>query len=119
MDEGFPGESELVWEEFHQIVNMTSDELRAVLTADVPDGPRGLGAQVAEVLHKRKADLTGADTEVMRQVVDFVEDRLDERPDDGPDDGPGGGPGGSPDGRSDDREAWRLSLMTVGHDPLR
>ncbi|MBO2452989.1 DUF3140 domain-containing protein [Actinomadura barringtoniae] len=99
MGEAFPGESELVWEEFHQIVNMTSDELRAVLTAEVSEGPRDLGAQVAEVLHKRKADLTGADTEVMRQVVDFVEDRLEEDP--------------------ADKDGWRRSLMTVGHDPFR
>jgi hypothetical protein len=112
MNERLPGESELLWEEFHQIVNMTSDELRAWLLTEasgedaLPAEPDmklpELGVRVVDVLRKRKVDLTGEDTETMRQVVDFVEDRLEERP-----------PGAEQD------DAWRRSLMTVGHDPLR
>ncbi|MEU5877113.1 DUF3140 domain-containing protein [Spirillospora sp. NPDC047279] len=94
--ESIPGEAELLWEEFHQIVNMTSDELRACLLTDDAPAEDGLGLQVMEVLLKRKADLTDADTETMRQVVYFVEDRLDEEPQD---------------------DGWRRTLMSVGHDP--
>lgn len=112
MKERIPGETELLWEEFHQIVNMTSDELRTWLLTDasgedaLPADPDlklpELGTRVIEVLRKRKVDLTGADTETMRQVVDFVEDRLDDRP-----------------AGAEQDDHWRRELMTVGHDPLR
>ncbi|KAB2350918.1 DUF3140 domain-containing protein [Actinomadura rudentiformis] len=112
MKERIPGETELLWEEFHQIVNMTSDELRTWLLTDasgedaLPADPDlklpELGTRVIEVLRKRKVDLTAADTETMRQVVDFVEDKLD----------------GSPAGAEQD-DHWRRELMTVGHDPLK
>ncbi|MFG1998533.1 DUF3140 domain-containing protein [Spirillospora sp. NPDC048911] len=110
MKERIPGETELLWEEFHQIVNMTSDELRTWLLTDasgedaLPADAKlpELGTRVLDVLRKRKVDLTGADTDTMRQVVDFVEDRLD---------------GKSPGAEQDDR--WRRELMTVGHDPLK
>ncbi|MEO3890376.1 DUF3140 domain-containing protein [Nonomuraea sp. B5E05] len=48
------------------------------------------------VLSKRKGDLTSADLDVMRQVVDLVE-TMGERTDD----------------------ESRRELMSVGHDPLR
>lgn len=112
MPERLPADAELLWEEFHQIVNMTSDELRAwLLTAAsgeeaLPAAPGmgvpGLGLRVVELLRKRKTDLTDADTETMRQVVDFVEDRTQTPP---------------PAGAADDQ--WRHALMTVGHDPLK
>lgn len=112
MNERIPAEVELAWEDFHRLVNMTSDELRIWLLTDAsgeeafPAGPSpgvsGLGARVVDVLRKRKVDLTEDDAEVMQEVVDFVEDRLDNRP---------------PDAERDER--WRHSLMSVGHDPLR
>jgi Protein of unknown function (DUF3140) len=112
MPDRLPAEGELLWEEFHQTVNMTSDELRTWLLTDASGtdafpadpgmGLPELGTRVVELLRKRKVDLTDSDTETMRQVVDFVEDRLADRP---------------PEGAGN--EQWRRSLMTVGHDPLK
>ncbi|MEV3923260.1 DUF3140 domain-containing protein [Actinomadura coerulea] len=106
-------EVELAWEDFHRLVNMTSDELRIWLLTDASgeeafpaDGPGpgvpGLGARVVDVLRKRKVDLTESDGELMQEVVDYVEDRLESRP---------------PNAERD--EEWRHALMSVGHDPLR
>jgi Protein of unknown function (DUF3140) len=112
MSDRLPAETELLWEEFHQTVNMTSDELRTWLltdasgtdafAADPSMGLSVLGTRVVELLRKRKVDLTGGDTETMRQVVDYVEDRLADPPAEGA-----------------ANELWRRSLMTVGHDPLK
>lgn len=112
MADKLPGESELLWDEFHQAVNMTSEELRAWLLTDAsgeeafPSEPAmrlpELGRRVVELLRKRKVDLTDADNDTMRQVVDYVEDRLASPP---------------AAGAADD--AWRHSLLTVGHDPLK
>lgn len=112
MPERLPADTELLWEEFHRIVNMTSEELRAWLltdasgsdafTADPDLGLPELGRAVTRVLTKRKTDLEAADTQTMQRVVDYVEDRLADEP---------------PDGAED--SAWRRSLMVVGHDPLR
>ena len=72
----------------------------------LPDQPGSgvpeLGLRVVELLRKRKTDLTDADTETMRQVVDFVEDRTERRP---------------AAGAADDH--WRHELMCAGHDPLK
>lgn len=103
---------ELVWDEFHQAVNMTSDELRTWLLTDasgtdaMPADP-GLGLpevgrKVVRLLGKRKVDLTEDDVATMRQVIDYVEDRRAAEP---------------PEGARNDE--WRHSLMTVGHDPLK
>ncbi|MFI7445279.1 DUF3140 domain-containing protein [Nonomuraea indica] len=99
-------DADMLWEEFHQVVNMTSEELRAYLLADAsgeesfpPEADLGmdeLGRGVLHVLSKRKGDLTKEDLETMRQVVDLVETLGD---------------------RTDD-ESRRLQL-SVGHDPLR
>ncbi|TDE57169.1 DUF3140 domain-containing protein [Nonomuraea mesophila] len=104
MTEGF--DTEMLWEEFHRTVNMNSEELRAHLLADASDeegfppdpdlGIDELGRGVLHVLSKRKGDLTSADLDVMRQVVDLVETLGD---------------------RTDDES--RRELMSVGHDPLR
>ncbi|XRQ06719.1 DUF3140 domain-containing protein [Actinomadura welshii] len=112
MNDRISPEAELAWEDFHRVVNMTSDELRTWLLTDAsgeeafPAGPgpgvSELGARVVDVLRKRKVDLTDGDAEVMQEVVEFVEDRLENRP---------------PDAERDD--AWRHALMSVGHDPLR
>ncbi|TYK46782.1 DUF3140 domain-containing protein [Actinomadura decatromicini] len=113
MNDRIPVDTELAWEDFHRLVNMTSDELRNWLLTDAsgeeafPEpgpgpGVSELGARVVDILRKRKVDLTDSDTDVMRRVVDYVEDRLDDPP---------------REGLRDD--AWRHALMTVGHDPLR
>ena len=72
----------------------------------LPDKPGNgvpeLGLRVVELLRKRKTDLTDADTDTMREVVDFVEDRTEARP---------------AAGAADDQ--WRHELMCVGHDPLK
>jgi hypothetical protein len=104
MTEGF--DTDMLWDEFHRVVNMNSEELRAYLLADAsaedgfpPDPDLGidtLGRGVLHVLSKRKGDLTKDDLDVMRQVVDLVETMGD---------------------RTDDDS--RRELMTVGHDPLR
>ncbi|GAA5077799.1 hypothetical protein HNP84_004008 [Thermocatellispora tengchongensis] len=101
-----------LWEEFHRVVNMSSEELRAWLltaasgeegfTPDPDLGVGGLGRRVLHVLGKRKADLTAQDVDTMRDVVDLVESRLADPP---------------PSGARD--EEWRHALMSVGHDPLR
>ena len=112
MDDRIPPDTGLVWDSFHEVVNMTSEELRAWLLTeasgeeafgDRPDlGLPELGEKVVGLLRKRKVDLTPEDTEVMRQVADFVTEQEGSPPPDGPAD-----------------SAWRRSLMTVGHDPMR
>ncbi|MEW2353715.1 DUF3140 domain-containing protein [Spirillospora sp. NPDC029432] len=111
MTENTPVDVELLWDEFHGVVNMTSDEIRTWLLTDAsgedafPADPRmlpELGTQVVDLLRKRKVDLTREDTEVMRKVVEFVEERTANRPADAARD-----------------ERWRHALMSVGHDPLK
>ncbi|MEQ4717488.1 DUF3140 domain-containing protein [Nonomuraea sp. B19D2] len=104
MTEGF--DTDMLWDEFHRLVNMNSEELRVHLLADASDedgfpsdpdlGIDELGRGVLHVLGKRKGDLTKADIDVMRQVVNLVENLGD---------------------RTDDES--RRELMSVGHDPLR
>ncbi|TDD59952.1 DUF3140 domain-containing protein [Actinomadura darangshiensis] len=112
MNDRIPAEAELAWEDFHRLVNMTSDELRIWLLTDASGeeafragpgpGVSEMGARVVDVLRKRKVDLTEDDAELMQEVVGYVEDRLENRP---------------PDAERD--EEWRHALMSVGHDPLR
>ncbi|MFG1707477.1 DUF3140 domain-containing protein [Nonomuraea sp. M3C6] len=104
MTEGF--DTDMLWDEFHRMVNMNSGELRAYLLAEAsneesfpPDPDLGideLGRGVLHILSKRKGDLTKGDLKVMRQVVELVETMGD---------------------RTDDDS--RRELMSVGHDPLR
>ena len=110
MEDRIPVDVEVAWDSFHQVINMTSEELRAWLLSGAPDdaalpgepdlGLPDLGRQVVELLRKRKVELTQRDANVMEQVVDFVLTQEAEGPDE-----------------SD--EEWRRSLMTVGHDPMR
>ena len=103
---------ELLWQEFHETVNMTSEELRSWLLTDasgetaLPADPNlelpELGTQVVQLLRKRKVDLTAEDLAVMERVADYVAELKADPP---------------PDGEQD--EEWRHSLMTVGHDPLK
>ncbi|WP_256463969.1 DUF3140 domain-containing protein [Georgenia sp. TF02-10] len=102
---------DVLWENFHTVVNMTSRELRDWLavqgageeTEELPDqaGPH-LGHRVLEILGKRRSDLNPDDVDVMRRVVDKVasQRRDDLEPTAG-----------------DDR--WRRRLMNIGHDPLK
>ncbi|GAA2894279.1 DUF3140 domain-containing protein [Streptosporangium fragile] len=102
---------DLVWQEFHEVVNMTSEELRAFLLASAAADGAGdrdpesampeLGRQVLQVLGKRKTDLTADDVDAMRRAVDRVEDTLAD---------------GALDADDDDR---RRALLEVGHNPLR
>jgi hypothetical protein len=117
VEDRIPVEVDVAWDSFRQVVNMTSEELRAWLITEAsvaeaaesgalpnepdPGLPR-LGRQVVELLRKRKVELTQRDADVMEQVVDFVLTQEAE------------GPAGT---ESD--EEWRRSLMTVGHDPMR
>ena len=112
MEDRIPAEVDVAFDSFHQVINMTSEELRAWLLTEAPGAggsPAGpgagrpeLGRQVVELLRKRKVDLTEQDADVMEQVVDFVLTQEAEGP---------------ADAESDDE--WRRSLMTVGHDPMR
>ncbi|GLX01007.1 hypothetical protein Misp02_50930 [Microtetraspora sp. NBRC 16547] len=102
---------DLLWEEFHGVVNMTSAELRSWLLTSAPGenaspadpdlDVQELGRGVLHVLGKCKVDLTDEDVEVMRRVVDFVRERV---------------VGAPAVAARDDR--WRHTLMSVGHDPL-
>ena len=112
MSERLPADVELLWDEFHQTVNMTSDELRTWLLTDAsgedafsadPDmGLPDLGRRVVELLRKRKVDLTEDDVAVMQEVSDYVADRT-----------------ANPPASGERDEEWRRSLMAVGHDPLK
>ena len=112
MEDRIPVGVEVAWDSFHQVVNMTSEELRAWLLTGAADGDETpvepefglpeLGRQVVDLLRKRKVDLTERDADVMELVVDFVLTQEAEGPED----------------TQSDNE-WRRSLMTVGHDPLR
>jgi hypothetical protein len=100
-----------LWQEFHQVVNMTSRELADWLrtaaagedSETVPDqAGTPTGRQVLQVLGKRRGDLTEEDQQVMRTVVDRV--RAERREDLEP-----------VAGQAD----WRHRLMSLGHDPLK
>ncbi|MER5462223.1 DUF3140 domain-containing protein [Streptomyces sp. NPDC002668] len=102
-------ESEALWDEFHQLVNMTSQELSAWLETreaaeSTETSPAGVdteaGRHVLSILLKRRVDLTDDDVHVMHQVVEAVETRQEQV-----------------DGAGDIE--WRHSLMTLGHDPLK
>jgi hypothetical protein len=100
-----------LWQEFHQVVNMTSRELADWLrTRDATEDAEAMpdqagqptGRQVLHVLGKRHGDLTGDDRRVMQKVVDKV--RAERRADLEPVAG---------------QATWRHRLMSLGHDPLK
>jgi len=103
---------EVAWYSFQEVINMTSEELRAWLLSEASDDAAmpgepdlalpELGKRVVELLRKRKVDLTERDADVMEQVVDFVFTQEAEGP-----------------AHTETDEEWRRSLMTVGHDPTR
>jgi hypothetical protein len=102
---------EELWQEFHELVNMTSRELGDWLreadagpdAEELPDqaGP-ATGRAVLAILAKRRADVTPADVDVMTAVVDRI------RSERGPEPEPVAGDA-----------AWRHRLMSLGHDPLK
>jgi hypothetical protein len=101
-----------LWEEFHRLVNMTSEELRTWVSTlashevTFPEEPERslveLGKEVVKILGKRKVDLTNHDLETMRRTVDEITRRLE-----------------SPPGRGAAHDRWRRELMALGHDPLK
>ena len=102
-----------LWENFHRAVNMSSRDLRKWLAvqgageiAETEPDQAGseLGHRVADILGKRRADVTPDDVEVMRRVVDKVPALR------------GGDTGQWEPTAGEDH--WRHRLMNVGHDPL-
>ena len=103
--------SDDLWDEFHQVVNMTSRELTDWLRSDaaseraetLPDQAGDpIGQQVVDILGKRRSDLTTDDIAVMEAVVATVRaERGDELEPTAGDD------------------AWRHRMMSLGHDPLK
>jgi Protein of unknown function (DUF3140) len=100
------------WETFHDLVNMTSPELRDWLM-NTPDGAdtyapepdidiHALGMQVLQIKQKRRVDITESDMGTMQEVIDLIEGRLRNAPESDIQDDP-----------------WRDTLMTLGHDPTR
>lgn len=103
--------SDELWQEFHDVVNMTSRELSDWLrteaageetepSTDRPD--LELGEQVVTILGKRRTDVTEDDVEAMQAVVDQVRTLRGEEPE--------------PEALDDD---LRHLLMSLGHDPLK
>ncbi|MFI9340668.1 DUF3140 domain-containing protein [Streptomyces sp. NPDC052773] len=100
-----------LWEDFHRVVNMTSQELDSwlrtrdagELTEPLPDqaGPP-LGQQVLAILRKRRTDLTDEDVRVMSKVVEMVSGQTDMANEPEP-----------------ERTSRRHALMSIGHDPLK
>ncbi|GAA3783686.1 DUF3140 domain-containing protein [Streptomyces phyllanthi] len=104
-------ELDALWDEFHRVVNMTSQELAAWLrvrdageeTEPLPeDAGSPTGQHVLAILQKRRTDLTDDDIRVMYEVVDTVTAQQDEE--------------NEPEA---DETHLRHRLMTVGHDPLK
>jgi len=104
-------ELDALWEDFHRVVNMTSQELAAWLrvrdadenTEPLPENAgTPTGQHVLAILQKRRTDLTDDDVRVMYDVVDTVAEQSDVE--------------NEPEAEETRR---RHLLMTIGHDPLR
>src|SRR5215217_4350224 len=104
-------ELDALWEDFHRVVNMTSQELAAWLrvrdaaedTEPLPEqAGTPTGQHVLAILQKRRTDLTDDDIRVMYKVVDTVTEQTDL---------------GNEPAAEDTRRRQRL--MTIGHDPLK
>jgi hypothetical protein len=102
-----------VAEQFDAVVNMTARQLEDWLETEesrsagqkVGGGEstgHASGRRIAELLRKKKSDLTDEDYEHMNKVVGYVHRHLAQRP------------------RGDVTDTrWRHSLMNWGHDPLK
>jgi hypothetical protein len=104
-------ELDALWEDFHRVVNMTSQELAAWLRVrDADENAESLpenagtptGQHVLAILQKRRTDLTDDDIRVMYKVVDTVTAQTDVE---------------NEPVAEDTRRRHRL--MTLGHDPLK
>jgi Protein of unknown function (DUF3140) len=104
-------ELDALWEDFHRVVNMTSQELASWLrvrdaaeqTEPLPDrAGTPTGQHVLAILQKRRTDLTDEDIQVMYRVVDTVTSQTDVE--------------NEPAAEDSER---RHRLMTIGHDPLK
>ncbi|WP_326595277.1 DUF3140 domain-containing protein [Streptomyces sp. NBC_01803] len=104
-------EMDALWAEFHNAVNMTSQELAAWLRTssageESEQPPERAGSEqgrgVLAILRKRQMDLTDADIGLMHDVVDTVRTERTTGP-----------------RREVPEPAWRYRLMSLGHDPLR
>jgi hypothetical protein len=104
-------ELDALWDEFHRVVNMTSQELATWLrvrdadeeTEPLPDQAGSpTGQHVLAILQKRRMDLTEDDIRVMRRVVDTVtaQTDLENEP-------------------VAENTKLRHRLMPLGHDPLK
>ncbi|MFD7995703.1 DUF3140 domain-containing protein [Streptomyces mexicanus] len=103
-----------LWEDFHRVVNMTSQELAewlrvrdsGELTEPLPEEAGApIGQHVLAILQKRRMDLTEDDLRVMRKVVDLVTREADVENEPEPE-------------RAADTDR-RHRLMSLGHDPLK
>jgi hypothetical protein len=103
--------SDELWQEFHDVVNMTSRELvdwlrteasGEVTAEDAPLPELEVGEQVVAILGKRRTDLTPDDVATMQHVVDQVRTIRGEELE--------------PESYDDD---VRRMLMSFGHDPLK
>ncbi|MGX4688504.1 DUF3140 domain-containing protein [Streptomyces sp. JNUCC 63] len=109
-------ELDALWENFHRVVNMTSQELADWLrvrdaeenTEPLPEeaGPP-TGQHVLSILRKRRTDLTDDDLRVMRKAVDTITARTDLENEPAPEAGDA------------EETRRRHRLMTLGHDPLK
>ncbi|WP_328371642.1 DUF3140 domain-containing protein [Streptomyces sp. NBC_00457] len=104
-------ELDTLWDEFHRVVNMTSQELAAWLrVSDAAEETEPLpehagsptGQHVLAILQKRRTDLTDDDIQVMYEVVDTVNKQADLENEPEP-----------------EETRRRHRLMSVGHDPLK
>jgi hypothetical protein len=104
-------ELDALWEDFHRVVNMTSQELAAWLrVSDADENTEPLpehagsptGQHVLAILQKRRTDLTEDDIQVMYEVVDTVTAQTEVENEPEP-----------------EETRRRHLLMTLGHDPLR
>ncbi|GKQ38876.1 DUF3140 domain-containing protein [Streptomyces sp. A012304] len=107
-------ELDALWEDFHRVVNMTSQELAAWLRVrDSDENAEALpdeagtptGQHVLAILQKRRTDLTDDDIRVMHRVVDTVTAQTD--------------PENEPEAEDAGDTRRRHRLMTIGHDPLK
>jgi DNA topoisomerase VI subunit B len=101
-------------EDFHQVVNMTPQQLSSWLETEnsqqvgqkQEDGAESIGhksgRQIVQLLERDESDYSEAEIAHMRKVVSYVRRHSAQRPQ-----------GDVQDTR------WRFSLMNWGHDPLQ
>jgi Protein of unknown function (DUF3140) len=101
-------------EDFHQVVNMTPQQLAGWLETEnsqevgqkQEDGAESIGhksgRQIVQLLERDESDYSEAEIAHMRKVVSYVRRHSAQRP----------------QGDVEDTR-WRFSLMNWGHDPLQ